>query len=137
MAPDRPGGDWQGTVKKVLVPGPPELEVACPDCGAHFTAVDGGPVRIHVILNRDSTGRVVEIFTHNVPPGARALSNALSRLISKALQVGVPVEDVARMLKSQHEGYPPVRWGEAGLVTSLPDALARLLVGGAFIEGGV
>lgn len=128
MTLDRPGGDWVGIVKKVMVPGPPDIEVCCPKCEHQFVVVEGGPVRIHVIMNRDADGAVREVFIHNAPAGTRAVVNGLCRLVSKALQEGVPTADIVKMLRSQHEGYPPVRWpGVEGAVVSLPDALARLL----------
>jgi len=67
------------------------------------------------------------VFVHGAS-GDRATVNGLCRLLSLALQRGEPVSEIARMLGRQADGHAPVPW-RGGLVTSLPDALARILEG--------
>lgn len=105
----RPAGELTGVTRRVLVPGP------------------DGPARVHVVLNWSADGRPKELFLYNLPSGSRALGNALARLVSLALQRGVEVQEVAGMLKGQHEGYAPVPWPGGGFVLSVPDAAGRLL----------
>jgi hypothetical protein len=82
---------------------------------------------VNVTINRGLNGTLQETFVEGASPAACGTVNALCRVLSCALQAGVPVEDLARMMRGQADGGSPVPWPGGGLVVSLPDALARLL----------
>ena len=110
MSSARPERDLAGTTRDVLVPGA------------------DGAVTVTVTINRLVDGAPAEVFVSGVPGDRRALVNALCRTVSTALRHGVPVDRVAHMLRGQSEDAPPVWWpGKPGVVTSIPDALGRLL----------
>jgi ribonucleoside-diphosphate reductase alpha chain len=73
-------------------------------------------------------GRLVEIFTHLGKSGAaeHAQSEALGRVISTALQYGVPVSTISRQLRGISS--VPV-YHNNKLIKSVPDAIASILDG--------
>jgi len=89
----------------------------------------GVPVVVDITINRTADGRVVEVFIAGTPPGYKAMANAVCRIVSAALQHGLPEGRVVKMLRGQAEGSTPVRWGpgERNRVSSIPDAIGRLL----------
>lgn len=112
----RPTGDLPGKNYPIKVP-------------AH----EGGTQEVVFTLNRDDAGRLIEVFIWRVAPGQRAIGNALGRVLSRALQYGVPSLELARMLRSQNEGLGATPWPGGGFVLSVPDALGRLI---EELEGG-
>jgi len=73
-------------------------------------------------------GKLVEIFTHLGKSGAaeHAQSEALGRVISTALQYGVPVSTISRQLRGI-SSVPVFNNGK--LIKSVPDAIASILDG--------
>lgn len=89
----------------------------------------GAGALVDITINRTATGRTVEVFVAGVPPGYRAAINAVCRVVSAALQHGLPETRVVKMLRGLAEGSTPVTWGpgEGNRVASIPDAIGRLL----------
>ena len=95
----------------------------------HTLAVPSGngPATVVATLSRDHLGVLREVFIRGAKTGT-AETNALGRLLSMALQHDVPVADLVRTLAGIGGEYAAIRLpGGQGLVTSLPDAIARLL----------
>ena len=71
-------------------------------------------------------GKLIEIFTHLGKSGAaeHAQSEALGRVISTALQYGVPASEIANQLKGITS---QVNWDNGKLVRSVPDAIAQVI----------
>lgn len=110
----RPLGDYAGPSRTIQVPASSGL----------------APHRLVVTINRDEAGKIVEVFAKYElpgPEGQMGLLNAACRLASRLLQVGVPTEEVAKMMRGQADGWPPVPWKGGGLCVSAADGIARLL----------
>lgn len=103
----RPMGGWEGTTVTVMVPGREE------------------PVPVTITCNKDSSGRIAEVFVKGVPAEVGDLVNALARVVSCALQAGVEPRKVIRMLRGQRSAYGAVLGAEGA--ASIPDAIARRL----------
>ncbi len=82
---------------------------------------------LYVTVNVDKTGRPIEIFTNIGKSGGdtAALSEAIGRLISIALQNGVPLEKIVMTLLNI-TGSQSV-WDNGRLIKSVPDAIAKVL----------
>ena len=88
---------------------------------------------MHVTVNTGSNGLPIEVFaTYELPgiDGTHGLLNAMCRLASRLLQANVPAAVVARMMRGQADGWPPV-WSGGQRVVSAADAIAGLLDPGA------
>jgi len=112
----RPFVDYAGTTHTLAVPS------------------GNGPATVDVTLSRDHLGVLREVFIRGARIGT-AETNALGRLLSLALQHDVPPDALVRTLSGIGGEHAAIRLpGGQGLVTSLPDAIARLLAEGDGIE---
>ena len=97
------------------------------------TAIETGSGRVHITVN-EHEGQVYETFVMLGKAGSeeRALTEALGRVISKSVQGGVPLEELARALRGISSesiyGFGPNR------VLSVADAVGRVLLGHATEE---
>ncbi len=87
-----------------------------------------GQGSLYVTINTDDVGAPIEVFANIGKSGGdvAALAEAIGRLISIALQKGVPVEEVAQTLIGI-TGSRPV-WNDGILVKSVPDGIGQLLL---------
>jgi len=94
---------------------------------AKVTKIRTGHGNLYVTTAFDG-GKLVEIFTHLGKSGAaeHAQSEALGRVISTALQYGVPVSVISRQLRGI-SSVPVYHNGK--LIKSVPDAIASILDG--------
>lgn len=82
---------------------------------------------LYVTVNDDEQGEPFEVFTHIGKAGGffAAKVEAISRLISLALRVGVKPGEITDQLKGIR-GPSPI-WTDEGLVLSIPDALSKIM----------
>lgn len=87
-----------------------------------------GQGSLYVTINTDDSGAPMEVFANIGKSGGdvAALAEAIGRLISIALQKGVPVEEIAQTLIGI-TGSRPV-WNDGILVKSVPDGIGQLLL---------
>lgn len=79
---------------------------------------------LYVTVNDDESGNQIEVFTSTQKGGCPAQSEALTRIVAKALQHGMPKEAVIRQLKGIR--CPSCTNRNLG-VSSCPDAIAKTL----------
>ncbi len=94
-----------------------------------FTSkLNTGQGSLYVTINTNEETEPVEIFANIGKSGGdtAALSEAIGRLISIALQSGVPVEELSHTLIGI-TGSRPV-WNEGMLVKSVPDGIGQILL---------
>jgi ribonucleoside-diphosphate reductase alpha chain len=94
-----------------------------------FTAkLNTGQGSLYVTINTDDNQKPVEVFANIGKSGGdtSALSEAIGRLISIALQKGVTVEEVCETLIGI-TGSRPV-WNDGILVKSVPDGIGQILL---------
>ncbi|MCK4778266.1 MAG: hypothetical protein KAS39_07775, partial [Actinomycetia bacterium] len=86
-----------------------------------------GRGKLYVTVNEDANGLPVEIFAKIGKSGKEdfAYTEALGRIISLSLRSGVPIERIYRHLEGI-TGFDTV-WDYGRLITSVPDAIARIL----------
>lgn len=120
---DRFDTDLTGTTHKVPIPPVPPVPKAW-----HGPDAQLPQHHAYVTINRDKAGAIVEVFLSTKRSDSmQGTVNALCRVVSAALQIGMPVEKVVKALRGQADGLPAVFWPGRGVVRSVPDALARLL----------
>jgi len=87
-----------------------------------------GQGSLYVTINTDESYQPVEIFANIGKSGGdtSALSEAIGRLISIALQKGVSVEELSHTLIGI-TGSRPI-WNEGKLVKSVPDGIGQILL---------
>ncbi len=92
------------------------------------TKLNTGQGSLYVTINSDTQKRPVEVFANIGKSGGdtSALSEAIGRLISIALQKRISVEEVAKTLIGI-TGSRPV-WNEGSLIKSVPDAIGQILL---------
>ena len=92
------------------------------------TKLNTGQGSLYVTINTDEQNRPVEVFSNIGKSGGdtAALAEAIGRLISKALQKGVEVEEIAKTLIGI-TGSRPV-WNEGTLVKSVPDGIGQIML---------
>lgn len=85
---------------------------------------------LYVTINVDEDGLPVEVFARLGKAGvcSHASTEAIGRLLSKALQAGAGIHDLARQLSGISCTQHHVEDGER--VTSCADAVAKVLAGG-------
>ncbi len=94
-----------------------------------FTSkLNTGQGSLYVTINTDENNSPVEVFANIGKSGGdtAALSEAIGRLISIALQKGVKVEEISQTLMGI-TGSKPV-WNEGNLVKSVPDGIGQILL---------
>ena len=107
----------------------PELFHLRPRLLNGFTAkLNTGQGSLYVTINTDNQEKPVEVFANIGKSGGdtSALSEAIGRLISIALQKGVSVEEVCETLIGI-TGSRPV-WNDGILVKSVPDGIGQILL---------
>ena len=92
------------------------------------TKLNTGQGSLYVTINTDERNNPVEVFSNIGKSGGdtAALAEAIGRLISKALQKGVAVEEIAKTLIGI-TGSRPV-WNEGTLVKSVPDGIGQIML---------
>jgi ribonucleoside-diphosphate reductase alpha chain len=82
---------------------------------------------LYVTVNQDDRGNIIEVFSNTGKGGGcPSQSEALTRIIAKSLQLGVPKEEIYKQLK----GIKCSSCTNRNLgVTSCPDAMARAIQG--------
>ena len=92
------------------------------------TKLNTGQGSLYVTINSDERKKPVEVFANIGKSGGdtAALSEAIGRLISIALQNHVSVEEVAKTLIGI-TGSRPV-WNAGSLVKSVPDAIGQIML---------
>jgi ribonucleoside-diphosphate reductase alpha chain len=92
------------------------------------TKLNTGQGSLYVTINTDENYKPVELFANIGKSGGdtAALSEAIGRLISKSLQKGVALEEIAQTLIGI-TGSRPV-WNEGQLVKSVPDGIGQILL---------
>jgi len=80
--------------------------------------------RLYITVNTDGDGRVREVFIHLGKAGTHisSLVEALGRVISVALQYGVPVDVIIEQLRGIKSGMG-LRQEGGGVVFSVPDGV--------------
>ena len=106
-----------------------------PKIRAGFThEVITGHGKIYVTVNKDESGRILEIFTNGGKNGGVSAANleAIARLASLALQKGVGVDAIAHTLLGISDGT--AAWDKLSVkdtrpvqIVSIPDAIGQVL----------
>ncbi len=83
---------------------------------------------LYVTVNTDEKGKIVEVFIQLGKAGSttNALTEALGRVISVALQHGTPVEIILKQLQHIRAG-DPVKQKNGKITDAGPDAVALAL----------
>tara|TARA_Y100000310_G_C20691067_1_gene822239 strand:- start:2863 stop:4638 length:1776 start_codon:yes stop_codon:yes gene_type:complete len=83
---------------------------------------------LYVTINDDEQGNPFEIFATIGKAGGffSAKSEAICRLASLSLRAGIPPEEVIAQIKGIRGPMPS--WSEGGMVLSLPDAIAQIMI---------
>jgi ribonucleoside-diphosphate reductase alpha chain len=121
----------KGTLKKEKVPAdePASGPKPRPRVLRGFTTkLNTGQGSLYVTINNDGSDLPIEVFANIGKSGGdtAALSEAIGRLISMALQKGVAVEELAQTLTGI-TGSRPV-WNEGMLIKSVPDGIGQILM---------
>jgi len=92
------------------------------------TKLNTGQGSLYITINNDGSDSPIEVFANIGKSGGdtAALSEAIGRLISIALQKGVAVEELAQTLTGI-TGSRPV-WNEGMLIKSVPDGIGQILM---------
>jgi len=122
---DRPYDDYEGVTRKVTLPPTPPVPQAW-----HQPGHTPDPGVAYITVNQDESGKPVEVFLrfrHN--DIMQGTVNALCRMISLALQAGIPADSVINTMLGQHDGLPAAHWKgrNGGFVRSVADAVGRVL----------
>lgn len=82
---------------------------------------------LYVTINDDETGQPFEVFATIGKAGGffSAKSEAVCRLVSLALRMQIPCEEIIKQIKGIRGPMPS--WSEGGMILSLPDAIAQIL----------
>lgn len=116
----------KGTAKSIE--SPPIMKTRPRMLRGFTVKLNTGQGSLYVTINTDNLGAPVEVFANIGKSGGdvAALAEAIGRLISIALQKGVPVEEIAQTLIGI-TGSRPV-WNDGILVKSVPDGIGQLLL---------
>ncbi len=96
--------------------------------------INTGHGKVYLTVNSNEEGLPVEVFANGAKNGSVSAANleALGRLVSIALQEGVPVKNIARTIENINDGT--IAWdriSEADTksvpITSIPDAMGKIL----------
>jgi len=100
------------------------------------TKLNTGQGSLYVTINSDEQNRPVEVFANIGKSGGdtAALSEAIGRLISIALQKDVKVEELSQTLIGI-TGSRPI-WNQGKLIKSVPDGIGQILLSEFGIDVG-
>ena len=124
----RPARDSEAVTFTVAIPPVPPIPMAWTASGV--LAIPAGTA--YVTVGMDAGGSPIEVFVQAGTAGTmQGTINALCRVISTALQHGVPPARIVKAMIGQADGLPPVIWPggppQGGTVRSVADAIARVL----------
>ncbi|MEK6741985.1 MAG: hypothetical protein AABZ15_00080 [Nitrospirota bacterium] len=88
------------------------VETGCGSLHISISKIDGKPVKVHAQMSKSGGC-------------AASMTDALSSMVSAALQYNVPVDIIIQELKGVR--CPAPAWGEGGSILSCADAIARKL----------
>jgi ribonucleoside-diphosphate reductase alpha chain len=104
--------------------------------------VNTGHGKVYLTINKDKDGNVLEVFTNGGKNGSVNSANleAMARLVSIALQEGVPIKKLANTIANINDGT--TMWERLDeddekpvCITSIPDALAKTLLRFYVVDG--